>query len=288
VTAILHEFISSWSLFRYTYLTGWLVAMVMALMGVLAVARNQIFVGAAMSQASTLGIAVGLWMAPKLGLSEPQHDFFLGAMAVAFSIAAALVTARGGHGGGGGGRESREAVTGWVFLFSASTAILMVSTSPHGMEEIQSVLSSSVIGARLQDVGVFAVLGAMTAAALAVWRRPLLLWVMDPATAAAAGVRTGLVEVIGSVWLGLGVGLSIRASGMLYTFGCLVLPALIAKSVCREVGAMFWAAPAIALATAVGGFVVANHYDSFPPAHLTVAALSTLLVIGWVVRRART
>ncbi len=33
--------------------------------------------------------------------------------------------------------------------------------------------------------------------------------------------------IITSAWLGLAVGLAIRTSGMLYIFGCLVLPALV-------------------------------------------------------------
>jgi hypothetical protein len=67
-----------------------------------------------------------------------------------------------------------------------------------------------------------------------------------------------------SAWLGLAVGLSIRSAGMLYTFGCLVLPALVAKNICREVRPMFVVAPAVAVGTATVGFVLANHYDDPP------------------------
>ena len=57
--------------------------------------------------------------------------------------------------------------------------------------------------------------------------------------AAAVGMNLKLWGLITSAWLGLAVGLAIRVSGMLYTFGCLVLPALIAKSLGREVCTMF-------------------------------------------------
>jgi zinc transport system permease protein len=62
---------------------------------------------------------------------------------------------------------------------------------------------------------------------------------------------------------------------MLYTFGCLVLPALVAKNVCREVRPMFVVAPVIAVGVATVGFVLANHYDD-PPAQMTVALLCLL------------
>jgi len=80
------------------------------------------------------------------------------------------------------------------------------------------------------------------------------------------------------------IGLAMRVSGMLYTFGLLVLPALVAKNVCREVRTLFFISPIIALSVGSIGFVLANHYD-FPPAQMTVALLSGLLSLGWLYQR---
>ena len=52
---MIQEFVASWPLFHNTYLVGWLIALLLALVGVLVVARDQIFIGAAVSQASTWG-----------------------------------------------------------------------------------------------------------------------------------------------------------------------------------------------------------------------------------------
>lgn len=281
---MIHEFIASWALFHNTYIVGWLISLLLALVGVLVVARDQIFLGAAVSQASTLGIALAL----SLGSWAATHawgwlhaDAFLSLMAVVFSILAALLTARGGA-----GQESHEAVTGWVFLVSASGSILIVSHSPHGLDEIHRLLSSSIIGATGVDVWTFGALAGATALMLAATYRRLLLFALDPAMAAAVGMRITPWATITSAWLGLGVGLSIRSAGMLYTFGCLVLPALIAKNICREVRPMFAVAPIVAIGTAAVGFVLANHYDD-PPAQMTVALLCLLLVAAWLVRRLR-
>jgi hypothetical protein len=111
---VIQEFVASWPLFQNTYLVGWLIALLLALVGVLVVARDQIFIGAAVSQASTLGVALALglgsWAATET-LEWLHADAFLGAMAVAFSILAALLTARGGA----AAQETHEAITGWVF-----------------------------------------------------------------------------------------------------------------------------------------------------------------------------
>jgi ABC-type Mn2+/Zn2+ transport system permease subunit len=281
---VIEEFVASWPLFHNTYLVGWLIGLLLSLVGVLVVARDQIFIGAAVSQASTLGIALALglgsWAATE-GLEWLHADVFLATMAVVSSVVAALLTARGDA-----AQESHEAVTGWVFLLSASGAILIVSHSPHGLDEIHRLLSSSIIGATQRDVWTFGVLVVLTALALAVSHRRVLLFALDPDMAAAVGMRLKPWSLVTSAWLGLAVGLSIRSAGMLYTFGCLVLPALVAKNTCRAVRPMFVVAPVVAVAVATVGFVLANHYDD-PPAQMTVALLCLLLAVTWLFRRVR-
>ncbi len=277
---MIQAFLESWGLFHNTYLAGWLSGILLSLVGVLVVARDQIFLSAAVSQASTLGIALGMWIGTVVTLETIpwfQSDAFLSTLAVLFAMAAAMVTGQNNN----ARQESAEAMTGWVFLVSASGAILLLSHSPHGLEEIHRLLSSSLIGARKSDVWIFATLGALTAVLLAAYHRRILLLAMDPMMAMAVGMRTRSWAVASSAWLGLAAGLSMRSAGMLYTFGCLVLPALVAKHFCREVRSMFFVAPIIVLATGIAGFILANYYD-YPPAQMTVALLCLLLALLWL------
>ncbi|MBI4564207.1 MAG: metal ABC transporter permease [Planctomycetes bacterium] len=283
---MIQEFLDSWALFHNTWLAGWLIAAGLSLLGVLTVARDQIFIGAAVTQASMLGIAFAMWIGTLIG--EAAHpwidsDAFLSATAVVFSILATLVTSRPS---GQPGKESPEAVTGWVFLVSASGSILLVAHSPHGTEEIHRLAASSIIGATAGDVWIFLGLLAVTAAALTLFHRPILLMTTDPATAVAIGVRTRLWSLLVSGWLGLAIGLSIRVSGLIFTFGCLVLPALAAKNLSREIRIMFWLSPMLALGVTGFAFVVAHHWD-LPPAQMAVVSLGGALVIAWAARAAR-
>jgi ABC-type Mn2+/Zn2+ transport system permease subunit len=276
------EFIDSWSLFYLTYLAGWLLALLLSLLGVVVVARDQIFIGAAVSQASTLGIAAGMWLP---GLPFMPHaqwldsPIFLAVMAVVFSMAAALITTRHKR----EGRASSEEITGWVFLAASGLAVLLMAGSPHGTEEIHRLLASSIIGASLPEVILFAVLAAAALGVTAARHRTITLVTVDPEMAATVGIRARLWSTLLSVALGLVIGLAIGSSGMLYTFGCLVLPAMAAKSVCRQVRHLFWVAPLLAVAAAVAAFVLANHHD-FPPAQLTVSLLALLVLLGWLYR----
>jgi ABC-type Mn2+/Zn2+ transport system permease subunit len=278
---LIAEFLSTWPLFQNTYLSGWCIAVLLSLVGVPVVARNQIFIGAAVSQSAMLGIALGMLLGAWSGAQWLESESFLSAIGSGFAVLGALITGRARAQG-----ESYEAVTGWVFLLSGSLSILVVAHSPHGMEEIHRLMASTIIGATEVDVEIFLALAAATAVALLLWHRPLRLLVMDREMAAAVGVPVGWCDSALSVWLGLAVGLSIRISGVAYTFGCLVLPALVAKNLCREVASMFWVAPAVAVASSAVSFVLANHYD-FPPAQIAVALLCACLVAAWSARRLR-
>jgi ABC-type Mn2+/Zn2+ transport system permease subunit len=171
----------------------------------------------------------------------------------------------------------------WLyFSYTPSLSILLVAHSPHGLEEVHRLLSSSIIGATLMDVWTFAGLAAWTLVVLDMAHRRVLLFAMDPAMA-AVGLRVTHWAAGTAIWLGLAVGLSMRVSGMLYTFGSLVLPALIAKSVCREVAMMFIVAPCVAIGAHTFSFVVANYYD-YPPAQMTVALLRMAFIIVQSIR----
>ena len=277
------EFVASWPLFHHAYLAGWLIGVLLALAGVVVVARNQIFIGAAVAQASTLGIALGLWSGSRFGaeaLSGDHAHSALSLIGIAFAVAAAVFTARGGEGG------AREAATGWVFLTAASLSIIVLSHSPHGLEEINHLVSSSIIGATAADVWLFGLLVLAGVAAVGALRDRLILFAIDPAMAAAVGMRTRVWNTSLAVWLGLVVGAAMRSAGLLYTFGSLVLPAVAAASLCRETRSLFVVAPLLALFAGVVGFVLANHYDD-PPGQMAVVVQAAIVAVAWAARRLR-
>lgn len=277
------DFIESWPLFGDAYIAGWLLATLLGLVGVQVVARDQIFFGAAVAQASTFGIACSLVVAAMhpFGLHLHESPVHARVWAVAMSILAAV-----GIEMVAGRRETREAVTGFVFLAGSSLSILLVSHSPFGLDEIQRLLASSLIGARRSDEWIFGTLLAVAVLAVAFHRDRLLLLAMDPVMAAATGLRVRAWSIGMAVVLALVVGLGIRVAGLVFVFGCLVLPALIAKQVSRTMSAMLIGSPLIAATTAITGFVLAHGWD-VPPAHMTVALQCILLVATWIARAER-
>ncbi len=265
---MLTEFLQTWPMFQDSYLAALLSGLLLSLLGVLVVGRQEIFLAAAVAQASVLGVALAL----TLGWSDTTLP------AIGLSVLAALLA--GGRGRQRRGGVSREEVTAWTFLIASSLTVIVLSRSPVGMKNVQSVLTSTVLGATRGEVLVFAALAAAAAAFVALNLQRLTLLILDPVMAAAVGLSVGVWAIAVSGALGMVTGLAIRATGLLFTFGCLVLPALIAKNLCRRVQPMFLVAPAISLFAILLGMIVALHFD-YPPGQMIVAILCLLLLVTW-------
>ena len=279
------DFADSWLLFHDAYLSGWLIGILLSLMGVLIVARDQVFIGAAISQASLLGIAVGI----ALGSATPgpsswwHSEMFHSMMGGVFAVLAAFLTT---HARLRTYKETHEAITGWVFIGSGSSAILLLAHSPHGLEEVTKLLSSTIIGAREFDVWVFGIMTLLTIIFLTYNYRAVLLLVLDFEMAQAVGMRTALWNSLLSVWLGLAIGFAIHVAGVIFAFAHLVLPPLIAKHIGATARSLFIIAPCVSVLSNVCAFLLANHYD-YPLGQMAAAILSLVLALTWSFRSVR-
>ena len=291
---VIHDFSDSWSLLGASWVAGWCIAVALALPGILVVARDQMFIGAAIAQASTCGVAIGLWIAgimaqvggPMSPAAAQQSNGALRAVPVTAAVIAAVIAALATTGTGRDRRSSPESRTAWIYLAGAAGTMLLLINSPHGTRGVERLMSSSLLGADPVEAWLCAVL-AVGGIILTAWRgRTLALLAIDPSFAALAGLRREWWERGLAIWVGLGVGVAIRVGGLLFAFGCLVLPALIARGVCREVRSQLLVAPLVALVVAVIGFAVANHHNLFP-AQLTVALLCVGAPVAGLVGRLR-
>lgn len=276
---MMQAFFETWHLYKHAWLSGMMAAGALSMIGVLVVARNQIFIGAAVSSASTLGVAIALALAGWLGIED--HDAGAAALITGSSVLAAILASliaqwRGGRGGG----QMHEAITGWVYLLAITLSVLLLVHSGQSHEQAHRKLEASLLTALDVDTWIFAGLLLITAGLIAARRSSLMLLVMDGQTAGALGVRVNLWNPLLAIWLGISLGLTQRVAGMIFAFGALILPALIARGLTRRVMPIFWLAPLIAACGALAAFILANHYD-FPPAHTVVALWSLLLIPSW-------
>ncbi|MFO1052527.1 MAG: iron chelate uptake ABC transporter family permease subunit [Planctomycetota bacterium] len=263
------DFVASFALFGQSYLTGLGAAMLLALVGVFALARRQSFLGVVVAQASTLGIAVVL----ALGTAFAEHHDLHGtplAAGILFAVVTALLAGRRAAG------ATDEAVGVWVYVTASALAVLLLAHGPHGLEEIQRLTFSTLIGADEHDL---IQIGVLLAAALALtlgFGRSSLLCAVDPAFAGAIGLRVGLRNAVLSVALGLCIAVAIHTTGTLFSIASLTLPPLAARRLARTMLGTLALAPLLAGCATLVGFVLANGYDY--PLGQVAAAVEALVV----------
>ncbi|MCB1138592.1 MAG: metal ABC transporter permease [Leptospiraceae bacterium] len=278
----MEAFFQSWDLFWQTYATGWLAAALLGICGIVVVLKDQIFLGAAVAQSSTVGVALALWIAAGLGLAREEPSFFwiLESGAALFAAGAAILAPV--LGGKRGLRLTLESVNGWVFLVSSALAILIVSEAPFGLTEVEQILSAGLLGSQQRELLLFGALLFLTLGLIAWFRHRLFLCLLDPDFARSIGLKAIKIEILSFLWVGLVIGLSLRIAGLVYTFGFLVLPAMAARELCRSPFRLLVVAPTFALICSGLGFFFASVLD-VPMTHMAVflAALGASGAFFW-------
>ncbi len=167
--------------------------------GIRIIGRNIIFTDLAIGQMAALGAAVSL--------------FFLdGAYHYAVSAAFALMT---GFLIFYGSRRTRylEAVIGLIYALGISGVFMLLSKSPHGMEEFQKLMAYDILFTRTEEIAatgaLYAVMGAF------------VYFVIEK-------TRGAVQEVLFFSAFAVTVTSSVRAAGVLVVFAILLAPSFIA------------------------------------------------------------
>lgn len=273
---MLDRFLDAWSLFAEAWTTGLLLGALLPIAGVLLVAREQVFLSAAIGQSATFGIAVVL----ALGLGESaggvSHDeSFALAGGMLAAVAAAIATARG-QTQSGSGLQARAA---WIFLAAGSGAVLVLTHDPHGLAEVHRLMLSTLLGASPWDVGIAALLLGLAGGTAVALRDRLLLWTLDPVTTQVLGLRVARYDWAIGAAVGIVTGFAIHAAGLVFTFGATILPVLAARSLARSLAGVIWLAPFLGAAQTLVGLLVAHESD-LPPGQAAVAVMAVVVLLS--------
>jgi zinc/manganese transport system permease protein len=218
-------------------------------LGVFLMLRRMSLTGDVLAHGILPGVALGfvvagLWL-PALALGG-----LLAGLVVALG-AGALARATGG-------RED-AALTG-LYLTALAAGVTLISWRGSAVELTQ-LLFGSVLGVDDAALLLMGAAASATLAFLAIAWRPLILECFDPSFAQAVGLR-------GSVWhLGLlalavlNLVAALQAVGSLMAVGLMMLPAIAARHLARELGGMVLAAVGVAVAATLLGLLASYHLD---------------------------
>ncbi|MCX7887446.1 MAG: metal ABC transporter permease, partial [Verrucomicrobiae bacterium] len=199
-----------------------LVALLCSYVGVFVVLRRAVFVGAALAQISSLGVAVALLLCGCWGESaHGELPWLAHPLAFILSVGAALVFAAQPR----ERRLSREAIIGIGYAAAGALVILTVAISAGAEAQAVNLLFGNVLTITWQDIYGLVALGVAVGGMHAAFFKEFLLVSFDPEMAQALGMRARRWNGLLFLTVGLTVAGTIRAAGALVVFAFLVLPA---------------------------------------------------------------
>jgi zinc transport system permease protein len=250
-----------------------IVAALCSYLGVFIILRRAVFVGAALAQVSSLGVALALFAT---GAIERWWDVHLHIapqpMAVALTLAAAVAMAIQHK----EARLPRETVVGITYVAASGLAILVVAMSTHAESEVLNLLFGNVLAIGRGEVAALAVLAVAVGAVHWRFYKEFLFVSFDPDTATALGLPARAWNVALFLTIGLTISLAIRAAGALVVFDFLVLPAATALLLKGSLRVAFTGAVVVGVASSVAGIAIS--YVADLPSGPTIVAVSASLL----------
>jgi zinc/manganese transport system permease protein len=274
-----HEFM------RNALVAGTFTGAACGLVGWFLVLRAQVFAGDALSHVAFTGAlaAAALGVDVRLGL-----------------FVATIVVATG-MGGLGERAKVDDVTTGTVFAWILGLGALCMAifsrngTGTDGAAAVH-VLFGSILGLSTADMWLAVAVSVIVIAALLAIARPLLFSSLDPAVAAAQGVRVAVLGLAFLVILGATAAEATQAVGALLLLGLVAAPAAAAHRLARNPYRSLALAAGLAIASVWGGLTFAYAVPRVPPSTAIIVLAASFYLIaagmdsrlrGEPVRRAR-
>jgi len=238
------------------------------------VRREIIFVDLALAQVAALGICVAI-------LLRHGHDWQTYAWSLGFTFVGAAIftlTRTRDH------RVPQEALIGIVYVVAAAAAILLLSQSAEGNEELKRTLVGEILLVQPSEVlRAFALYAGIGIVHL-VFRRSFLMISFEPERAIAEGVSVRAWDFLFYVLFGFVVTSFVRIGGVLMIFSYLIVPAVCANLLVDSLKAKL----VVGWLTATTGSIVglyASYKLDLPTGAAIVCALGGALLVVAVASR---
>ncbi len=244
-------------------------------LGLHVIARKVIFVDLALAQIAALGATYAL----TLGYDPNDNPLAVSLLSLAFTFvgAGAFAITRMRR-----ERVPQEAFIGIIYAAASAAAILTLSKSATGGEELKHMLVGDILLVSLPTVIQMAILYVGIGIFHLIFRKKFLAISLDPERAEAAGTNIRSWDLIFYMSFGVVIVKSVAIAGVLLVFSYLVVPAVIAQMFSDTVmGRLLLGWLAAILASMVG--IVWSFYSDYPTGPAVVVMLGLFLIFSGVV-----
>lgn len=220
---------------------GAILGLVGGLIGVFVLQRDMAFAVHGISELSFAGAAAALLIG-----ADVVTGSIVGSM-----IAAALIGWLGAR------ARDRNSIIGVLMPFGLGLGILFLALYNGRSANRFSLLTGQIVSVQSDQLTWLIVISAVVLIALLMIWRPLRFDSLDPQSAAARGVPTGLISLAFMLLLGLAVAVAVHIIGALLVLALLVTPAAAAARIAHGPVAVPLYAALFGVVSAVGGILLA-------------------------------
>jgi zinc transport system permease protein len=266
-------------LFREALYGALVIGLACSVLGVYVVLRRIVFVGAALAELSSAGIALALWLAGRgwmLGLAT--HPV---ALALILTIAGVLFFGAGS----GRGRIPPDATIGVTYAVAGAAGIILISKAAVG-EAHDIFLAGNILGITGTDTLVLLAVAIPVLVVHLVLYKEFLFISFDRETARTLGYNVNFWNLLLYLTLGLVIAFAMQSAGVMLVFNFLVLPAVTGLLVSRSMAGVFFWSIFSALLAALIGFSLSVPFD-LPSSPAIIAVSGVLVFFAFLVRLAQ-
>src|SRR5262245_39498400 len=244
-------------------------------LGIHVVARKVIFVDLALAQIAALGATYATTLGYDANLPGDGLVVALFSLAFTFAGAGLFSIARMRK-----ERVPQEAFIGIVYAAASAAAVLILSKSPTGGEELKHMLVGDILLVSIPTIINDAILYSLVGIFHIAFRKRFLAISVDSEAAQAAGINIRVWDLLFYMTFGVLVTRSVAIAGVLLVFSYLVIPAVIAQMWSDTIKGRLLIGWTVALSASVTGILwsFASDYPTGPAVVMTLA--SFLIVSG--------
>lgn len=267
-------------LFREALYGALLIGIACSVLGVYVVLRRIVFVGAALAQLSSAGLALAIFLGGMgIGGELTHHPV---AVALLVTLAGAIFF---GMGGGAKSGVPPDATIGVTYAVAAAAGILLVAKARSG-EAHDIFLQGNILGITRADTWVLLAVGVPVLLVHLAFYKEFLFVSFDPETARTLGYRVTRWNLLLYFTLGLVIAFAMQFAGVMLVFNSLVLPAVTGLLVAPSMAGIFTVAVASGMVASVSGFTLSVPFD-LPSGPAIIAGSGALALLAWGARWCR-
>ncbi|MDI6802491.1 MAG: metal ABC transporter permease [Bacteroidota bacterium] len=248
-----------------------LVGLVCSFIGVYIISKRIVFVGAALTQVSMMGLAFAFL--PFIHFNPFFTSLVSTLLAVGFLsriIERKILPA--------------DAILGLTFVTAIAMRILFLQKS-YAVEtaEIENLLRGDVLFVTAEKFYIILITATVILSTHFIFYRKFVFIALDPETAATQGFNVKFWDVLLFLTIGITIAVATQVAGDLFVFGFLIIPTSISLLIFKKVKYIFLGSVAIGIILPIIGLFFSFKFD-FPVGPTTIGSALILLISAFIVK----